>query len=118
MQTRTVAILLFPGVELLDFAGPFEVFSAARIDPADRERLMEVFTVAEALEPIKCNNPLTVLPDYTLENCPPADILVVPGGMGTRTAIESAVRTTDSKRPSHASVAITGGCSHRITQCM
>ncbi|MCB0065152.1 MAG: DJ-1/PfpI family protein [Caldilineaceae bacterium] len=88
MQTRTVAILLFPGVELLDFAGPFEVFSAARIDPADRERLMEVFTVAEALEPIKCNNPLTVLPDYTLENCPPADILVVPGGMGTRTAID------------------------------
>lgn len=88
MQKRTVAILLFPGVELLDFAGPFEVFSAARADLISGERLMDVFTVAESVEPLKCNNPLTVLPDYTLETCPPADILVVPGGMGTRTAID------------------------------
>ncbi len=88
MQKRTVAVLIFPGVELLDFAGPFEVFSAARVDAASRERIIEVFTVAETLEPIKCNNPVTVLPDYTLANCPAADILVVPGGMGTRTAID------------------------------
>jgi transcriptional regulator GlxA family with amidase domain len=88
MQNRTVAVLIFPGVELLDFAGPFEVFSAARTNADARERLMEVFTVAEALEPIKCNNPLTVLPDYTLATCPPADLLVVPGGMGTRSAID------------------------------
>ncbi len=88
MQKRTVAVLLFPGVELLDFAGPFEVFSAARTNAASRERLIEVFTVAETLDPIQCNNPVTVVPDYTLINCPAADILVVPGGMGTRSAIE------------------------------
>ena len=87
MQRRTVAILIFQGVELLDFAGPFEVFSAARLNAESRERIIDVFTVAESLEPVKCNNPVTVLPDYTLANCPPADILVVPGGMGTRTAI-------------------------------
>ena len=87
MPRRRVAILLFQGVELLDFAGPFEVFSAARLTAETRERLMDVFTVAESLEPIKCNNPVTVLPDFTLANCPPAELLVVPGGMGTRTAI-------------------------------
>ena len=87
MQRRTVAILIFQGVELLDFAGPFEVFSAARLTAESRERIIDVFTVAESLEPVKCNNPVTVLPDYTLANCPLADILVVPGGMGTRTAI-------------------------------
>ncbi|MCB0129309.1 MAG: DJ-1/PfpI family protein [Caldilineaceae bacterium] len=88
MTRRTVAILIFPGVELLDFAGPFEVFSAARQTWESRERLMDVFTVAEDMAPVTCNNPLTVLPTYTLANCPHADILVVPGGQGTRTAID------------------------------
>lgn len=84
---RTVAILIFPGVELLDFAGPFEVFSAARRRFDAPERLFDVFTVAESTAPIRCNNPVTVVPDYTLGTCPPADILVIPGGQGTRTAI-------------------------------
>ena len=85
---RSVAVLLFPGVELLDFAGPFEVFSAARTSAESRERLLHVFTVAESDEPIHCNNPVAVLPDYVLEECPAADLLVVPGGMGTRTAVD------------------------------
>lgn len=85
---RTVAILLFPGVELLDFAGPFEVFSAARLTGNAPERPFAVLTVAESTEPLRCNNPVTVLPDYTLETCPQADILVVPGGQGTRSAID------------------------------
>lgn len=84
---RTVAILIFPGVELLDFAGPYEVFSAARVDFETADRLFKVFTVAESLEPLRCYNPVTVVPDYTLETCPPADILVVPGGYGTRSAV-------------------------------
>lgn len=88
MQIRTVAILLFPGVELLDFAGPFEVLSAACATLESTDRLMEVFTVAESKEPIRCNNPLTVVPDYALDECPHADILLVPGGMGTRTAVD------------------------------
>lgn len=84
---RSVAVLIFEGVELLDFAGPFEVFSSARAVSGDRERLMKVFAVAESLAPVTCRNGLIVQPDYTLENCPPADILVAPGGTGTRTAI-------------------------------
>jgi transcriptional regulator GlxA family with amidase domain len=87
MHKRSVAILIFPDVELLDFAGPFEVFSSARMtpDPA-AERLMNVWAVAESREPLRCANPLTVVADYTLEDCPPCDILLVPGGFGARAA--------------------------------
>jgi len=86
-QKRTVAILIFEGVELLDFAGPFEVFSAAKARPDNSDRLMSVFAVAETDDLITCRNGLVVKPEYTLETCPPFDILVVPGGQGTRTAI-------------------------------
>ncbi|MCB9159660.1 MAG: DJ-1/PfpI family protein [Caldilineaceae bacterium] len=87
-RRRTVAVLIFPGVELLDFAGPFEVFSSVRASGGTRERLLDVFTVAENMAPVACNNPLTVLPKYTLATMPHADILVIPGGQGTRTAID------------------------------
>jgi len=82
-----VVILLFDGVELLDFAGPFEVFSAARPSPESPDRLMEVLTVAEDEGPISCRNGLVVMPSHSLAGCPHADLLVIPGGQGTRTAI-------------------------------
>ncbi|MFO7170835.1 MAG: DJ-1/PfpI family protein [Chloroflexota bacterium] len=84
VRRRSVAILIFDDVELLDFAGPFEVFSSARALTGERQRLMDVFTVAEHDRPVRTRNGLVVQPDYTLANCPPADILVVPGGAGAR----------------------------------
>ncbi len=90
MQPRTVGILIFEGVELLDFAGPYEVFSAARDSADSRERPLTVFAVAESMEPVTCRNGLVVQPRYSLADCPPLDILLVPGGQGTRTAIDRA----------------------------
>jgi transcriptional regulator GlxA family with amidase domain len=87
MIRRTVAILIFEDVELLDFAGPYEVFSAVSRQPDRIERLLEVFTVAESIDPITCRNGLVVQPAYTLATCPPFEVLVVPGGQGTRTAV-------------------------------
>lgn len=87
MKRRTVAILIFEGVELLDFAGPFEVFSAARPVPDSPERLMDVFAVAESADLVTCHNGLVVQPAHALAGCPPFDVLVVPGGQGTRTAV-------------------------------
>ena len=84
---HSVAILIFDQVELLDFAGPFEVFSSARLGAAGQDRLMDVFTVAETVERVTCRNGLVVHPAFSLDNCPPFDILVVPGGYGTRTAV-------------------------------
>lgn len=92
MTQRNVGILLFPNVEILDFAGPLEVFSSAaangNLPGGSTERLCNVFTMAESADPIRCNNPLTVTPDYTLADCPNMDILLVPGGRGTRPAMD------------------------------
>lgn len=85
-DTRTVAILIFDQVELLDFAGPYQVFSSVK-HPDTNERLMNVFTVAESADPLECSKGLRVIPDYALESCPPFDMILVPGGMGTRTAV-------------------------------
>lgn len=83
----SAAILIFPDVELLDFAGPYEVLSAVRRPPDRLERLMDVFTVAETMAPVHCRNGLVVQPAYTLAGAPRADVLVIPGGQGTRTAV-------------------------------
>jgi len=87
-RKRTVAILIFDDVELLDFAGPFEVFSSVRILTGDHERLMDVFAVAESLTPVRCRNGLVVQPERSIDECPPVDVLVIPGGAGVRPALE------------------------------
>ena len=77
-----VAILLFDEVEVLDFAGPFEVFSVAR--SAAGEPAFEVVTFALRAGPVVARNGLTVLPTCTADQLGRVDILVVPGGFGTR----------------------------------
>jgi transcriptional regulator GlxA family with amidase domain len=81
-----VAILIFDDVEVLDFCGPFEVLSTAR--PArktnDEARLFEVVTIAEEDRTIRCRGGLLVQPHHTIVAHPVLDILVVPGGWGTR----------------------------------
>ena len=86
MTPRSVGILVFNEVEVLDFCGPFEVFSVARLESMDDDeaRLFQVFTVAEYAETVTCRGGLLVQPHYTVQNAPPFDILVVPGGRGTR----------------------------------
>jgi transcriptional regulator GlxA family with amidase domain len=81
--TRRVAILIFDDVEVLDFCGPFEVFGVCGRYGAPPPPF-EVFTVAEAVRPISARNGLSVNPRYALGDCPPADIVLVPGGWGTR----------------------------------
>src|SRR5580698_2484110 len=79
---RNVAILLFDEVEVLDFAGPFEVFAVT--DSLRSHELFKVFTVGLVPGAIRARNGLKVIPDYNLDNCPEAQILVIPGGWGTR----------------------------------
>lgn len=83
---RRVGILVFDDVEVLDFCGPFEVFSVARPvgEHADENRLFEVVTIAEQDRIIHCRGGLMVKPHFTTETHPPLDILVIPGGQGTR----------------------------------
>jgi transcriptional regulator GlxA family with amidase domain len=79
---RNVAILLFDEIEVLDFAGPFEVFAVT--DEIRGYNTFNVFTVAENLGTIRARNGLKIVPHYTLEDCPAPHLLVVPGGFGTR----------------------------------
>jgi transcriptional regulator GlxA family with amidase domain len=90
MTKSTVGIFIFDDVEVLDFAGPFEVFSRARTVPGSDSRRsddsapFEVFTVARSHEPVTAIGGLRVIPAFAWTDAPPIDVLVVPGGFGTR----------------------------------
>jgi transcriptional regulator GlxA family with amidase domain len=77
-----VGIFLFNDIELLDFAGPYEVFSVA--SEMNNHELFTVFTVSQDARGIKTVNGLTVTPDHDFLSHPKIDILVVPGGVGTK----------------------------------
>ena len=80
-EQKTVGILLFNEVEVLDFAGPYEVFSIATARDK-KNKLFCVRTVAETKKTISARNGLQVTPDYDFLDCPKLDILIIPGGYG------------------------------------
>ena len=90
MIRKRVGILVFPEVEVLDFCGPFEVFSVTRLDESRRREEpspFEVVLVAETTDPVVATGGLRVLPDHDLAGCPRIDVLVIPGGWGTRSLV-------------------------------
>jgi len=90
MNRTRVGIVVFPDVDLLDFCGPYEVFATARLDEAKRREEpspFDIVLVAERREPVTTAAGMRVIPDYTFDDCPPFDVLVVPGGWGTRSEI-------------------------------
>ena len=96
MKKRNVGILIFDNVEVLDFAGPFEVFSRTRTAGGVESRRSDetapfcVFTVARTNGPVTATGGLRVLPDHTFADAPEIDLFVVPGGFGTRPLLEDA----------------------------
>lgn len=76
------AIFLFDDVEVLDFAGPFEVFAVT--DDLAEHTLFNTYTVAELPGAVRARNGLRVVPSHTFESAPKPDIIVIPGGWGTR----------------------------------
>jgi transcriptional regulator GlxA family with amidase domain len=90
---KKVGILIFNDVEELDFVGPYEVFNVTRrkgMRLLDQPSPFETLLVAEKPDVVRAFGGLRLLPDTTTENCPKLDILLVPGGMGTRREIENA----------------------------
>jgi transcriptional regulator GlxA family with amidase domain len=83
----TTGILIFDGAEELDFVGPWEVFTAAAMIADDGDR---VVTIAEESRPVACNKGLRVLPDTTFDDAPGLDVVLVPGGQGTRREVSNA----------------------------
>lgn len=84
-RPATVGIFLFDDVEVLDFAGPYEVFSvAARIArpvAGLQKTPFSVVTIAEKREPVIARHGLQVVPDHGFDSAPPLDVLIVPGGV-------------------------------------
>ncbi|MCU0545508.1 MAG: DJ-1/PfpI family protein [Oscillatoriaceae cyanobacterium Prado104] len=87
-MARQVVIFMFDDVEVLDFAGPFEVFSVTS-ELNKEERPFAVLTVAEHQTLVSARNGLRIEPDCSISDCPPPDILIVPGGIGTRKLIDN-----------------------------
>lgn len=82
-----IGLLVFPHVEELDVIGPWEMFSLWRqLDGGPSNCL----TVAERLEPVNCANGLSIHPHVCFEACPVLDVLLVPGGQGTRAEVFNA----------------------------
>lgn len=90
MNRMRVGILLFTDIEVLDFAGPYEVFTVVRLNEDKRREEASPFDVkliAETAQPIMTSAGMRVIPDCTMGDAPPFDILVIPGGWGVRKEI-------------------------------
>ena len=88
----TVGILIFDQVEILDVAGPFEVFSVTRLIEECRQESSSPFRillVSEKIGPVFAVGGLRFTPDVTIDNCPELDLLIIPGGRGTRTEVKN-----------------------------
>jgi transcriptional regulator GlxA family with amidase domain len=85
-MSTTIGILLFDDLEELDAVGPWEVFTMA----AQQQAGLRVVTIAERADTIHCAKGLRVLPDHGFGDAPPLDILLVPGGQGTRREVDNA----------------------------
>lgn len=86
-DTNTIGILLFDDVEELDFAGPWEVFAGA----SQAKPGLRAVTVAQEDRVVRCAKGLRVLPDHSFADAPPLDVVLVPGGQGTRKEAENPV---------------------------
>jgi len=85
MNRKQVGIVVYEAVEVLDFCGPFEVFSLTRLNEEKRREEpspFNVFLIAEATSPVVATGGMKVVPDYDLDTCPQLDILIIPGGWG------------------------------------
>jgi len=80
-QQWKIGILLFNEVEVMDFAGPFEVLSITTY-LGSNDRPFDVKTVAQTKEVVRARYGLQVLPDYSFADKPDFDILIIPGGYG------------------------------------
>jgi transcriptional regulator GlxA family with amidase domain len=117
MRKRAVGIFIFDDVEVLDFAGPFEVFSRTRLSPGAASRRsddtapFDVFTVAARSSPIVATGGLRIMPAYTWQDAPPIDIAVIPGGFGTRRLLEDAAIASWIRETAARSEQLTSVCT-------
>jgi transcriptional regulator GlxA family with amidase domain len=88
----TIGLYLFTGTEELDLVGPWEVFTAsAMLHEQAGEVADQVITIAATADPVRCAKGMRIAPDATWDDHPALDVVVVPGGVGTRALVDDAV---------------------------
>lgn len=83
----TFGLVMYDDAEELDFVGPWEVFTMA----AQASGVDKVVTIAEHDRPVRCHKGLRVLPDHTFADAPPLDVVLLPGGFGSRVEMQNPV---------------------------
>jgi transcriptional regulator GlxA family with amidase domain len=94
MNRKRVGIVIFDEIEVLDFCGPFEVFSVTRLNEERRREEpspFETLLISQLDQAVTTAGGMKVVPDFTFDNCPELDILVIPGGWGTRKEMHNQV---------------------------
>ena len=110
MNRKRIGIVIYEDIEVLDFCGPFEVFSVTRLNE-DRRREepspFELLLISQFNQPVTTTGGMKVLPHFTFDDCPALDILVVPGGWGARTEMhnEAMLSFVCSRAPSAETLA-------------
>jgi transcriptional regulator GlxA family with amidase domain len=108
---RTTGILIFDDVEELDFAGPWEVLTMAAKSLGERAGEERVVTIAEKDGPVRCAHGLRVLPDFDFSTAPDLDVLLVPGGQGTRREVSNPVLIDWIRKASARCTWVTSVCT-------
>lgn len=109
----TIGLVLFEDAEELDLVGPWEVFTMA----AQLQRDVAVCTIAESEAPVRCAKGLRVLPDHTLAEAPELDVLLVPGGQGTRREVERPLWIDWLRERAPRSQWVTSVCTGALLLC-
>jgi transcriptional regulator GlxA family with amidase domain len=117
VEKINVGIFIFDGVEVLDFAGPFEVFSRTRLQPGTASRRsddtapFEVFTIGATREVVGATGGLSILPQHDFASAPRVDLLVIPGGFGTRPLLEDTGALDWIRRTAATARTVTSVCT-------
>ncbi len=107
-MTKTFGILLFPEAEELDFVGPWEVFASfAKFFDKDSQTLL----VAQTREPVRAAKGMLFTPDCAFDDCPPLDVLLVPGGQGTRRQVDNEALIDFVRRAGQSASWVTSVCT-------
>jgi transcriptional regulator GlxA family with amidase domain len=106
-------MLIFDDAEELDFVGPWEVFTMA----AKQRPELEVLTIAERSGAIRCAKGLRVLPDRTLDAAGELDVVLVPGGQGTRREVENPVLIEWLRKQAPRATWMTSVCTGALLLC-
>ena len=112
MSDLVVGILLYPDAEELDWAGPFEVFGMAAMG-----KDLAVKTIAQTQDPVVCAKGLRVLPDYDFASAPPLDVVVVPGGQGSRVEMDNPVLVDWLAAAAEPCTWVTSVCTGSVLLC-